>query len=935
MIDLESARRLLDFRGLTRAISDEAAEEQLQGAVALHNILRSQRVAYLADEVGMGKTYVALGALALFRHFQPDFRVLVIAPRENLQRKWIKELRSFVRNNVRFADLRVKALHGAPARSAVPCRNLIALVREASLNPERDFFVRLTSFSLAVGRDAKALQRFRRGLREHLPWAGRGVLDLRSPETFKDNFARAVCAALPPFDLVIVDEGHNLKHGLRKGAAARNRVLALALGHPSERPRAFPGYGPRARRVLLLSATPLESDYTQLWNQLDVVGFGDSAAPLVSASASEEEQRACAQRFLVRRVTAMPVAGERLTKNLYRREWRNGGVAVHDLPLDAPSADQERQRLVVALVQKKVSEILGHERFNHSFQIGMLASFESFLETAKVARPGEDDESPSNFDDPEQTDDAGERMGVDVGALNGLARSYRRRFGAELPHPKMDALVEQLAEGLPLGRKALVFVRRVASVKELQAKLEERYDSRLIARLRDELPPALCAPLERAFDEYQRERAERRRRSRPEADLEAPEDDGPALLVRDEGDTGGVDSFFAWFFRGEGPPGVLSGAALQRRFTKARSAYSTFFEDNYVAWLLGARPGNVVQALAQRLGADAEEVVRALLARVAPLLPSGRCDDRVGRLDLFVALQEAGLSLLAEHAGPLQERARIVRQVLGISSPRRGGARVPAGAERWIEEPTFLSELRARPELRQALWPEPAPGADFRLAFREQELRRLLLSGMARLGHAFIDLWTVTVRQLRSLRARVRQSDEDGPAGLIEAYLDELERQRGAPEFRAFQELAQAAENFHLIVNVNAPDLWTAPLGGAARIMSSRILPRQRPIGGMSGQLNQTLVRQFRLPGYPLVLVTTDLLREGEDLHTFCSSVYHYGISWMPSSMEQRNGRVDRVNSANALCVVQTIESIWELRPVLQGLELRFRERVVVGDVRT
>jgi hypothetical protein len=46
-----------------------------------------------------------------------------------------------------------------------------------------------------------------------------------------------------------------------------------------------------------------------------------------------------------------------------------------------------------------------------------------------------------------------------------------------------------------------------------------------------------------------------------------------------------------------------------------------------------------------------------------------------------------------------------------------------------------------------------------------------------------------------------------------------------------------------------------------------------------------------------LVLVTTDLLQEGEDLHTFCNEVHHYGIAWMPSSLEQRTGRVDRVNS--------------------------------------
>ena len=40
-----------------------------------------------------------------------------------------------------------------------------------------------------------------------------------------------------------------------------------------------------------------------------------------------------------------------------------------------------------------------------------------------------------------------------------------------------------------------------------------------------------------------------------------------------------------------------------------------------------------------------------------------------------------------------------------------------------------------------------------------------------------------------------------------------------------------------------------------------------------------------------------DLLEEGEDLHTFCSAVHHYGISWTPSSVEQRIGRIDRVRS--------------------------------------
>ena len=148
MMDLRTAGELLDFS--VRIGKGQRADEQLEGAVALHNILQDRRVAYLADEVGMGKTYVALGAMALFRHMQPDFRVLIIAPRENIQRKWMKELGNFVRNNVRFADMRVKALDGRPARPMVFCNSLISLARESTLNPNRDFFARLTSFSLAV-----------------------------------------------------------------------------------------------------------------------------------------------------------------------------------------------------------------------------------------------------------------------------------------------------------------------------------------------------------------------------------------------------------------------------------------------------------------------------------------------------------------------------------------------------------------------------------------------------------------------------------------------------------------------------------------------------------------------------------------------------------------------------------------------------------------
>ena len=55
-LDLSTVAALIDFSG-KGAISDSLAQQQLLGTVALHNMLKKHGLAYLADEVGMGKTY--------------------------------------------------------------------------------------------------------------------------------------------------------------------------------------------------------------------------------------------------------------------------------------------------------------------------------------------------------------------------------------------------------------------------------------------------------------------------------------------------------------------------------------------------------------------------------------------------------------------------------------------------------------------------------------------------------------------------------------------------------------------------------------------------------------------------------------------------------------------------------------------------------------
>jgi len=899
MIDVATAGQLLDFGA--RMGQGPRADEQLEGAVAIHNILKKHRVAYLADEVGMGKTYVALGALALFRHFQPDFRVLVIAPRENIQRKWMKELGNFSAHNLRFADLRVVSADRQPVRPLVACDNLIEFVRESVVDPNRDFFLRLSSFSLALGgdNDRSGWVRVRDDLRREVPWLPESALDLRGrKDTFKDNFARAVCCAIPAFDLVIVDEGHNLKHGFKAGVAARNRVLALAFGHPSQTQaqEQLPGYGPRAKRVLFLSATPIEEAYQQIWNQLDVFGMGKPFKQLKDEGLTDEQRKEVASRFLIRRVTTMRVAGEDLTKNQYRREWQRGGVRDHDAPMTLAGDSDDRKRLVVALVQKKVAELLGSEKFNMSYQIGMLASFESFLETTGVKRGGDEER---RFDIEDQTEDEAEREGIDVRDINRLARNYRDRFGAEMPHPKMDALVESLADSWVTGRKALVFVRRIKSVDELKRKLDERYDDWLIRSLRTRLPQSVLPMLERSVQQY-REQKRDVAAARLARAVSVPGD--TAVAEFDTDDQGGTDTFFAWFFRGKGPAGVVSGANIQRRFIQKGTAYSTFFEDNYVMDLLAADPTTVLAELANACDRDPASLGTELSTRAAKYLTRVK---RHQRADRFAAAQAAALELLKGRTDALGERARTIwHEVFETSMPALSATDAGEIANE-LEQRTFFTEIRrpGRASLRAALWPESSQTSE-QGRFRERQLRAVLLASAARLGHSLIDLYVLTVNRLGSLSLRTLEADTEGGADIdqrrIDDYLDLLESQRvkdlSAREWGAFDELADIAENFQLILDVNAPEARTKPLEETARYFGV-LLKQQQPVAGMSGQVNRTVVQQFRMPGYPFALISTDLLQEGEDLHTFCSAVYHYGIGWTPSSMEQRIGRIDRVRS--------------------------------------
>lgn len=891
ILDLSVARNILDFSGGIEELQT-LGEVQLRGAVALYNMINTEDIGlgYLADEVGMGKTYIALGVVALMRYFNPSLRVLYICPSANVQDKWLREHASFIDKNVCTNSYRVRTPEGKSAAPLAKCDSLEDLIRTAASGFYADFFVRNGSFSfglkMANGEDdeeaIKSWNAQRTKLQKmvpafHLPDGDpthRGV---------KDEFARALNYVLPTFDLVVIDESHNFKHNFE--SSDRNRVLSKVLGFNQDTTKeGIPQAQRRVHKAMLLSATPYDRNLEQLRNQLALVGKDG-----LLSNAQSVTDKAEIARFMVRRLNKLTIGNQEYTRNMYRAEWRDGPKAVIDLATD-------EQKLVMALVQKKVGDALGHKHGSPSFQMGMLASFESYGETTSSPRVEFDSEDP---------DERG-RDAQDRNVVGAIVDSYvNADLGRSLPHPKMDAVAKQLADAVfQKNRKQLVFVRRVKSVKELKQKLDECYDDWLIGYLESRLEDHLqvwnsLRAMIKDYREVSRNRDERI-------------DEGLA----EDGDTGEIelrqppknDNLFNWFFRGDAPkpqsrsdwgnlstpdqvkqslslPKRLASPVLDINWAQLICTHSSVNLDQIIDRCLDEATDEMLVELGT---APAQEYLRRF--RLSQLFFLNVWVDQLGHSG-FVPLRDHLKASVSTHklqeVGPPLSRQEL-REQIGF--------------------PTLFSELEANDQLKAQLLPSlsklldrlsrPTTGeasVETERLLRINDIHTALISTMLRTGHGIVDLYLT----------RLWQGDGDLSqrvvADWIKDFVGELSRQSKAPGFSTYRELKGLADELPAILKANLPGVFELGANEYRRYLSNQLNPIA-PIIGATGETNapgqrSAQARKFRMPGYPLVLVSTNVFQEGEDLHLFCDSVVHYGVSGSPVSIEQKNGRVDRVGS--------------------------------------
>ncbi|MCK5878368.1 MAG: DEAD/DEAH box helicase [Holophagae bacterium] len=82
-----------------------------------------------------------------------------------------------------------------------------------------------------------------------------------------------------------------------------------------------------------------------------------------------------------------------------------------------------------------------------------------------------------------------------------------------------------------------------------------------------------------------------------------------------------------------------------------------------------------------------------------------------------------------------------------------------------------------------------------------------------------------------------------------------------------------------------------------------RLMPNVRLVNGTTKQeTRQRLMLTFNTPFYPEILVASSVMAEGVDLHLNCRHVIHHDLCWNPSTLEQRTGRIDRIGAKVERC---------------------------------
>lgn len=867
-------------------ISSKDIERQEDTVLRALEILQDNPGVVLADEVGMGKTFEALGVLAARARIEPQSRFLVITPGPDLNKKWTHEIRRFTARasgQVVFdgLDLDTIAAVGRLGELLVEAPRRRVLIAPISLflrgvrDDQADLLDLFCRYKRLPGPTRAAIfRRFRDGacareptemfidkfkfadLEPHLETIfvrtedTEPTLDAAYAEHGNELFAnealacelldrsryRLARALLPIFDLVVVDEAHKLKNRETK----RFKSLSQALRQ-------------RFHNALFLTATPFQLGPDELRQVFTLFALATTAPTNLL-------ERAETLLTDIRDYQAAYLAFERdwgrvdpvLAAELGHHLNRDGDLArLPDNPALRPVALHLRR--LIELKETRIEPAFRRwmvrsrrdDRFlyrDHQLRalpvegpamIPFLAYerliAELFEQQHRTHKAAVEINMVSSYDAARKS----EMFSNETTAAIPSIERYRRLLSEILTnlsderdsHPKLShVLNDVLRAAEERGEKTLIFCARIATLHELQHKLHEAWEERLLLRWRRVYPDATHADI---FGERGEDRHERGRHAR-----------------------------------------------LQRRFHSPQDLLYLALRERYLQTVL-------------EFGDWGELHLDAILARAEPLLRQVRTGptsaERVNFCILKRVVERAAVELRRENdATWAEEFAEPIRRICDPRFIPHGYDLVKDALEESEEGqciPTWTIS-REHAELvvsqRAHLWTY-FRGSMFGLP---DERRVQLVERIARyLTARYVPFIADLLGQARSAGIEVEPVSSRALLDVVDAFWQ-------APASRSYvEQLRHFLRYFHYEL---AEDKQDELLDGS--LLEGRFVRQTR-----DGESRDRLREAFNTPLYPMVLIANEVMQEGLDLQRSCCRVIHHDLPWNPAQLEQRVGRIDRL----------------------------------------
>jgi hypothetical protein len=913
-INDSTIRRILNLQG-SPLIHKSIADRQIEVIRKGYNYLSQEgnNALYIADEVGLGKTYIALGIASLLRHFSTNpetHQDVIIVPKNNLQLKWRKEILQFSNNNYQLLDNRVKSVIGKPTGEIQIHHQLEAIAADV---PTYHLY-RSSSFSFGLSIHEKT------NLIEELQECFIDPVSIAYLEQAKvlgyfreqnKGLLKKFCAYLmaitnPTIELLIVDEGHNFKTGPgsleNAEVAARNAVASRFFGlkmNTEEDVKIFSDFPelknqikPKVQKLIVLSATPKTYSLIEIKNQLDCF----LPNHILSGCKREKEIQEKLPYFLIRGKMEYTIRDVRHTRNQCRFEHRNGNaIKAKDA---APIQLQEgEQALFMGLLQYNTIRHL-NQKHNGNVEMGMLAGFETYrLDAQKFLK-----------DEPEYEDTRSTRINKsqDQPILEQLMQSWSEEFVDAPPHPKQSVMVDALLEMMKRGEKALIFVRRVASAYELEQRLMQRWQKEVIApELKNHwskvLPSVQLNALINAFEEHEENKQLR----------EHIDDIIASTIERLLKNRFGFDFQF-----------IEQVSANETSIENALKTglYYLYHHIKIVDKGGSFKDGLMRQTRVSKFKVEWLELAYQLLKKEydnwSPFVDDGIKEHEEEEPDAYFFHSY----FQTPAAGPFKRKSLYQKdwfdpnyflinkhfQLFDFNEEALKKQNIHAKDQSDLKE---IQEIFIKHSLKENYVEKQLNESDYPgMLFKNNLITTLMTDLLSEEVSDFIQEYSTKgieslIHELRTLSTILRSILRNGSGflpvfiaahaqGNIETNFLILLKKKDSIFQLVTNELKAIVRDYRLLRAVNFPD--------SDRIseIENKLL-YQTPIKGLTGSNKSKgkWATQFRMPGFPYALITTDIFREGEDLHTYCDNIYHYGIAWNCTDMEQRTGRIDRINS--------------------------------------